>query len=765
MSKIYCDSCGFLQPAGVLASGPASACSECGARLHLPKVTALPPTVTPPPIGFADEPVPLTAEAIDFLAVPDSPPPDAASVAVAPPRLAALPRAEPVPAKSAGPSMVAAAAGAAAVLVVGSGLLVAGWLALRPGEPVADATTTNTPVAVASPVPTPQPRATALKSVEKTEGRLAELRAGDEVAKLRGLRQLAGDAPAGAGDLLAQAATELSHESAAVRAAALAALRVNDGAQPPPELRLRVALFGAKPEATLYAAEGYGRTAAPAEAVGRLGKLAGDESAGATGLRRAVVAALANCDPAARLQACGQLADRLDDPDAGVRAAALAAMRRGPLAPAERALLTDRLHAASALRGFKTAGARVSVATLLKDDSAEPLQVLAALRPALAAAEAPEVRAVALDAVLASPATVRLCAEGDGGPTLLGLLVRESPAPYEPSPAARRRIVAALVALAPPPAGLARSLATALDRDPDEEVRADAAKFLCAAPVGPTGSLTLARKLLASPKLGPADKSQVLDALAALPAGDKSKAELLTAWPELWELVEGATRQPLAAEVALKSLDLLDGLTDRRPGAADAAKTKGIVATLVEVAFGRLEADGPPYGDKVHAAAVRVLKHFPGPAVELLAERAAKSDDAASAGRVYSALIDLAAAGPQRDLVVNVLDTQALPRAKLDAAFRPAAGAAAARAGGDRLALRLFTWTERNDRTTNTLLAPELRVWAVESLGAMDPATLSQSTREKVAKQFFFLETYGTTEAIKSSAAAAGEAFKRKSKK
>ena len=765
MSKIYCHSCGFLQPDDVTASGPEPVCSECRVKLRLPGGTPSPP---PEPQAFvpADEALPLVEVAADVAGTSAIPFADPVAAQPAPSPLP-LPvatvvraRATPVagPVKSRGPSPVAVVAGVGGLVVVGLAGLVAGVIALRPGGPAVAATApTAANVATAwVPAVTPPTR----------EERLTELRAGDEAGKLRGLRQLALDAPAGGDELLAQAAAELSHESATVRAAALAALEANDGPRPPDEARLRVALLGTRPDALLYAAKGYGRTPAAADAVERLGKLCDDESAAAGELRRAAVAALANCAPAARPQAFGHLAYRLDDPDAGVRAATLAALRRGRLAPAERTLLADRLHAAGTLRRFKSVEGRVSVANLLKDDSADPDAVLAALRPSLAASEAPEVRACALDAVLASDAATRQCAGGGGaGPTLLELLVTDPPSAHDPSPAARRRVVAALAALTPPPTGFTTRLVAALERDPDDRVRIAAAKLLCASPLAPPGGVGLARKLLASPGLDPADKVKVLDALAALPSDDRARAVLPSAWPELWGLVEGATRQPLAAEVTLRALDLLDGLTDTRPDAADAAKTARFVETLVQVGFGPSGPDSPRYGDQVHAAATRLLRHFPGPAVEALAGRAGKADSAPVAGRIYAALADLGATGPRREVVVGVLDTLALPRAKLDAAFRPAAGAAAAKVGGDKLADRLFPWTERVNPATKENLPAELRVWALATLGAMDPASLTKEGRAKLVAQFQFLESYGKTPAIVAAASAAGEAFKAKAKK
>jgi len=50
----------------------------------------------------------------------------------------------------------------------------------------------------------------------------------------------------------------------------------------------------------------------------------------------------------------------------------------------------------------------------------------------------------------------------------------------------------------------------------------------------------------------------------------------------------------------------------------------------------------------------------------------------------------------------------------------------------------------------------------VQTLGAMDPAGLTGSTRAKLGKQFAFLETYGTTPAIKAAASVAREAFQAK---
>ena len=769
MTKIYCHSCGLLQPEDLIVAGAAPVHCECGVKLRLPKVNPTAPVEPPaePEPGVlapVEELLPLTE------VVADNTLPAAIAFADPVPVEVALPvatvvrsRATPVPPvperpKPPGPSVVQVVAGVGGVVVVGSALLVAGLLALRPGA--STVATTGPTAAAARKALVAQAPAPAVAPPTREE-RLTALRSGDEAGKVRGLKQLAGDAPAGGDELLAQAAAELSHESAPVRAAALAALQANDGTRPPAEARLRAALFGTRPEALEYAAKGYGRTPAPPDAVERLGKLCDDESPAAVGLRQAVVAALAQCVPAARPRAFGHLAYRLDDPDAGVRAATLAALGRSRLAPAERTLLSNRLHASGALSRFKSTPTRVAVATLLKDDSSDPDAVLAALRPSLAPSEAPEVRACALDAVLASDAAARRCAGGgEVGPTLLGLLVTDPPGAHDPSPAARRRVVAALAAMTPPPVGFAKSLVAALDRDPDDGVRAAAAKYLCSAPVGPTGGVALARKLLASPKLDPADKVKVLDALAALPADDRARADLPTAWPELWAIVEGAARQPPPAEAALKALKLVEGVIDKRPDAADAGKTKKLAETLLQLAY------GPSAGEALREAAAAALKRFPGPAVELLVERAGKADDAATAGRLYGALIDFAGAGPQKDLVVTVLDTQALPQARDKAAFRPAAGAAAARVGGDRLADRLFPWTERNKpNDAKALLPADLRVWAVETLGAMDPASLTDGRRAKLLKQFQFLETFGTPPAIKSAAAAANEAFKAKVKK
>lgn len=770
MTKIYCHSCGFLQPEELVASGVDPIFCECGAKLRLPKVTPA-AAVEPEPevLTPIEEPLPLTEVVASAVppAIPFADPvPVPVTVEVAPPLPVATvvnpPSSPPLPiaarAKPRGPSAVKIVAGVGGVLAVGSALLVAGLVALRPGGSTVTATapTVATRAAVGAPAPAVAP--------PTREERLAQLRSGDEAGKVRGLKQLAAEAPAGGDDLLAVAAAELSHESGAVRGAALAALEANDGPRPPAEARLRVALFGTRPEALEYAAKGYGRTPAPPDAVARLGKLCDDESPGAAALRRAVVAALAHCTPTARPQAFGHLAYRLDDPDAGVRAATLAALGRSRLAPAERTLLSDRLHASGALSRFKSTPTRVSVATLLKDDSSDPDAVLAALRPSLAPTEAPEVRACALDAVLGSDAAARRCAGGgEVGPTLLGLLVTDPPGPHDPSPAARRRVLAALAAMTPPPDGFAKCLVAALDRDPDDGVRAAAAKLLCASPVAPPGGVALARKLLASPRLDAADKAKVLDALAALPAGDRARADLPSAWPELWAVVEGATRQPLPADAATNALKLVEGLIDGRPDAADAGKTKALADTLIQLAYGPA-ADGPRYGEAVREAAALGLKHLPGPAVELLAARAAKADDPTTAGRVYAALIDFAGAGPQKDLVVNLLDTQVLPHAQRDAKLRPAAGTAAARVGGDKLADRLFPWTELVNPTTKQKLPTDLRVWAVETLGAMDPASFT-TRREKLVKQFQFLETYGTTPAIKAAAAVASESFKAKAKK
>ena len=372
--------------------------------------------------------------------------------------------ARPAPTRGRSPVVVAAAA---ALVVVGPGLVVAGWFALRPSGPPE----------IAAPAP---PVRIALNGPGGREpvvpgsatDRLAALRDGDPAAKVRELNRLAAEAPKAADDLLAQAAAELSHDSAAVRGAALAALRANDGAAPPAEKRLRVALFGERPEALLYAAQGYARRPAPTDVVERFGRVCDDESA-ARPLRVAVVAALANCEPAAKLQAFGRLADRLDDADPGVRSAALAALRRGPFAPAERLLLTDRLHPGGTRGRFKSPAARLEVARLLTADSTDPDLILTAFRPLLVPSEDAAVRACALDAVLASAAAVRRCAgAGEVGPTLLDLLVAGVPGPYEPSPEARGRILAALAAAGPPSRAVVARLAAAFDRDPDAAVRA-----------------------------------------------------------------------------------------------------------------------------------------------------------------------------------------------------------------------------------------------------------------------------------------------------
>ncbi|OWK36468.1 hypothetical protein FRUB_09031 [Fimbriiglobus ruber] len=600
------------------------------------------------------------------------------------------------------------------------------------------------------------------------------LQTGDAPAKVRALSSLAarnkrGPRPSEA--LLTQVAAQLNDESSAVRDAAVGVLRQWDADTPPTDARLRVALVGARPQARLYAAQGYGRVPAPASAIDQLGKLGRDQSPDTTDLRLAVATALAGCQPDARPGAFVWLAERLDDAAPAVREIARNAMSRDKLTPEQRELLVVRMVAVNYDRRYKTPEARIAAARILKDDPGETPVLLRAFRPLLSANEPAELRACAVDVILDSDAAVRGCVgAGDTGPVLFDLLGSDAAPPIESRPEARRRILSRIAAAAP--------LALAADRlrvvaagDPDAAVRGAAEGLLCALPVNSPDDVVCARKLLASSSVGAPEKVLLLSALAtASGAAEKVVPEV---WPEVWAIVEAQSRRPDAPALLLKALETSGRLIDRRPGGADAGRDRAIADTLAGLAFD-LDDGGSGFDPEARAAATRLLRPFAGLAIEVTAARAAKAK-LEPACRLYEGVVSLAADGPLRDQAARVIADRALLLAKDQPGLRPTVLAAAGRLGGDRFVDLPLLWSERKNTTTGESHAVELRVWAVEVLGAIDPATLSggdrgngkpaADVRTKVLKQLEFLELRGTDPKLRAAAATSLLEFRKRLKK
>ncbi|OWK37826.1 protein kinase domain-containing protein [Fimbriiglobus ruber] len=657
------------------------------------------------------------------------------------------------------------------------GLFVIGGLCLAAAFWYADRSSRSPDQATAGvPIAVPKDPAPPATTTEiAPENWLPTLRANDAAATLRVLKSLAavdaGRQPPGE-ELLTEVTVKLNHDSSAVRDAALAVLRRHDAASPPTEARLRKALSCAWIEGQLYAVQWYGRIQAPPPVVDRLEALCRNPSPQTTALRLAAVDAWVGCQPGARASAFHCLAERLDDPEPQVSAAAQRALRRTGFTPEQRSLLVNYLNSPRLDVRFKTTPARSAVAQLLRDDPADTDQLLRAFRPLLSAREPAELRAVAVDVILASDDAVRRCAtsqDADPAPALVDLLVGNDGAVPNASPEVRRRIVTR-VAAAAPLALPADRLMVVLERDPDATVWAAAEGLLCIMPVASADDVARVRKLLNSPRVRAAGKEQVLDALAA--ADDGPARDLVAAaWPEVWDVFQAQVRRADALSLLTKGLSVVARLIDRRPGGADVDRDRAIVDTLIALAFDTDERQNEIDPD-VRTTAARLIRPFGGLAIECLDKRAAKTKKDDVACRLYGGIISLGTDGPLRDKAVEIMAGRVLGTAKDKPGLRPALLSAAGRLGGDRFVDSLLLWSDRKNPSTDEMHPLELRVWATETLGAIDPKTLSDGrgkakadVRSKVINQLVFLELNGTDPRIKTAASVSLQRFRAGLKK